>query len=179
MGIRRVVVSNGSDGKSTIQIDGAPPRSLESSSLPGFSPALLWTTPGHPTVGNGAVADPTPSAMWIPAPGGTHLMVVTFPPDAMMMRPDFDPMAYGAELGAAMPGLAEKFEMESPGMHTTDSVDYDVVLEGEIVLELDDGQTVHLKKHDVVVQHGTRHAWRNVSDQPVTMLFVLVGASRA
>jgi quercetin dioxygenase-like cupin family protein len=64
-------------------------------------------------------------------------------------------------------------------MHTTDSVDYDVVLDGEIVLELDDGQTVQLYKHDVVVQHGTRHAWRNVSDRPVTTLFVLVGAKRA
>lgn len=95
------------------------------------------------------------------------------------MRPEFDPMTYGAELMATLPGLVETFEPDSPGMHTTDSVDYDVVLEGEIVLELDDGQTVALKKHDVVVQHGTRHAWRNVSDGPVTMLFVLVGAKRA
>lgn len=63
-------------------------------------------------------------------------------------------------------------------MHVTDSVDYDVVLEGEIVLELDDGQTVELTKHDVV-QHGTRHPWRNTNDQPATMLFVLVGANRA
>ncbi len=64
-------------------------------------------------------------------------------------------------------------------MHTTDSVDYNLVLDGEIVLGLDDGQTVALKQHNVVVQHGTRHAWRNASDRPVTMLFVLVGAKRS
>jgi Cupin domain len=179
MGVRRVVVSNGPDGKSTIQIDGDAPRSSQAVSLPGFSPTLLWTTSADPVVGNGAVADPTPDAVWVPAPGGTHLMIVTFPPDSLMMRPEFDPMAYGAELGATLPGLVEKFEPDSPGMHTTESIDYDVVLDGEIVLELDDGQTVALKKHDVVVQHGTRHAWRNASDKPVTMLFVLVGASRA
>ncbi|RYF63003.1 MAG: cupin domain-containing protein, partial [Comamonadaceae bacterium] len=64
------------------------------------------------------------------------------------------------------------------GMHTTDSIDYDIVLEGEITLELDDGQQVQLRKHEVAVQHGNRHAWRNLSDQPATMLFVLLGAAR-
>ena len=106
-------------------------------------------------------------------------MIVTFPPDSSMMSPTFDPMAFGGEMMATLPGLAEHMEPDSPGMHTTDTIDYDVVLDGEIVLELDDGQSVELKKHDVVVQHGTRHAWRNTSDHPVTMLFVLVGAHRA
>jgi hypothetical protein len=175
---RRVVVSNGPNGRSQVQIDGAAPRASELATVPGFAPALLWTTPGSPEVGDGSVNDPTPTATWAPGPGGTHLMIVTFPPDAMMMRPEFDPMAFGAEFAATMPGLAEKFEQDSPGMHRTDSIDYDVVLDGEIVLELDDGQTVPLAKHDVVVQHGTRHAWRNASSQPATMLFVLVGANR-
>jgi mannose-6-phosphate isomerase-like protein (cupin superfamily) len=115
---------------------------------------------------------------FVPGPGETRLMFVTFPPDAVMMRADFDPAAFGAEFAQNAPGLAERFEMDSPGMHTTDSIDYDVVLEGEIVLELDGGKEVLLKAHDVCVQHGTRHAWRNRSDKPATMLFVLVGASR-
>ena len=105
-------------------------------------------------------------------------MFVTFPPDAVMMRADFDPAAFGAEFARNAPGLAERFEIEHPGMHTTDSIDYDVVLEGEIVIEFDDGQEVALHPHDVVVQHGTRHAWRNRSDKPAKMLFVLTGAQR-
>src|SRR4030095_7715994 len=100
-------------------------------------------------VGKGPVSDPTPSVeSWVPGPGGTRLMMVRFPPDTAMMRADFDPAVFGAEFGQGMPGLAEKFEMDNPGMHTTDSVDYDVVLEGEITLELDDGKDVLLMNTD-------------------------------
>jgi mannose-6-phosphate isomerase-like protein (cupin superfamily) len=170
MKIRRVVVSNGADGKGAVQSDGFAPRAVQYKSVPGFASALLWSTPAAPAVGASVPAvDATPEVKFVPGPGETRLMFVTFPPDAVMMRADFDPAA---------PGLAERFEMDSPGMHTTDSIDYDVVLEGEIVLELDGGKEVLLKAHDVCVQHGTRHAWRNRSDKPATMLFVLVGASR-
>jgi hypothetical protein len=105
-------------------------------------------------------------------------MMVTFPPDSVMMRSDFDPSAFGAEFAQNAPGLAERFEMDNPGMHTTDSIDYDVVLDGVITLELDDGKEVVLGRHEVCIQHGTRHAWRNKTDQPATMLFVLLGAQR-
>ena len=61
-------------------------------------------------------------------------------------------------------------------MHKTNTVDYAVVYEGEIWLELDDAEILHLKRGDVVVQNGTRHAWRNNGTKPVTMLFFLNGA---
>jgi quercetin dioxygenase-like cupin family protein len=61
-------------------------------------------------------------------------------------------------------------------MHKTNTVDYAVVFEGEMWLELDDGKTVHLRQGDVVVQKGTRHAWRNQGTASVTMLFFLNGA---
>ena len=63
-------------------------------------------------------------------------------------------------------------------MHKTDSVDYGILLDGEIWLELDDGKEVHLKRHDTVIQNGTRHAWRNRSDKPTTIALVLIGAGR-
>jgi hypothetical protein len=106
-------------------------------------------------------------------------MVVTFPPDSVMMSETFDPVAAGREYRENLPGLAEKFEADDPGMHRTDSVDYGIVLQGEIWLELDGGRQVHLKPHDTVIQNGTRHAWRNKSDAPTTMAFVLIGARRA
>jgi len=62
-------------------------------------------------------------------------------------------------------------------MHTTPTVDYGIVLDGEIWLELDN-ETVHLKRHDIVIQNGTRHAWRNKGTAPATLAFVLIGATR-
>ena len=63
-------------------------------------------------------------------------------------------------------------------MHTTDTVDFELILEGEVWLELDDGVEVHLKPGDTVVQNGTRHAWRNKSSEPCTVAYALVGAQR-
>ena len=74
----------------------------------------------------------------------------------------------------ACPGLAETFEPD--GMHCTATVDYGIVLDGELWLELDDGRAELLTQHDIVVQNGTRHAWRNKSNRPATIAFVLIGA---
>jgi hypothetical protein len=177
MKARRVVT--GHSGKKAVVIsDGPSPKSKAYASVPGAASALLWATsatPNVPHVGSDAISADT---LYVPPPGETRLMLVTFPPDAVMMSPSFNPAAAGQEYMEHMPELASKFEMDSPGMHTTDTVDYGIVLEGEVWLEVDDGKQVHLKAHDVVVQNGTRHAWRNKSDKPVKIAFVLIGAKR-
>lgn len=178
MKIRRIVTGHSPAGKSVFLSDTAAPRTNEFKHIPGFITSLIWETAPGSSVPASA-GDPTETTKsWVPLAGGTNLMFVTFPPDAVMMSPSFDPAAAGGEYMQLLPGLAEKFEMDSPGMHTTDSVDYDVVMDGEIHLELDDGVSKKLVRGDVVVQNGTRHAWRNKSDKPATMLFVLVGAQR-
>ena len=78
----------------------------------------------------------------------------------------------------ALPGLMEHMEPENEGMHTTDSVDYGVVISGNPKLELDDGETEDLEPGDVVIQNGTRHAWRFKDDEVTTMLWVLIGTKR-
>ncbi|MBT2322412.1 cupin domain-containing protein [Variovorax paradoxus] len=178
MKIRRVVAGTGAGGKSQVFSDAAAPRSVEFKTVPGFAATLLWSTQAGDAVARGEAVDRSLQANFVPAEGETRLMVVTFPPDSVMMRADFDAAAFGAEFGALVPGLAETFEPEHPGMHTSDSIDYDVVLDGEITLELDDGAQVQLRRHDIAVQHGNRHAWRNPGDRPATMLFVLIGARR-
>jgi mannose-6-phosphate isomerase-like protein (cupin superfamily) len=102
---------------------------------------------------------------------------VTFPPDSVFADPSFDGAAARDEALIRLRGLADHFEKEDPGMHKTNTVDYVVVYDGEIWLELDDSETLHLKRGDVVVQNGTRHAWRNRGAKPVTMLFFLNGAT--
>ncbi|WP_298500291.1 cupin domain-containing protein [uncultured Maritimibacter sp.] len=103
-------------------------------------------------------------------------MVVTFPPDAVFGSEGFDFERAGAEHAVLSPGLAETFEPDNPGMHRTPTVDYVAVLSGRVVLELDDGATVALGPGDTVVQQGTRHAWRNPFDEPVSIAVVLTGA---
>jgi quercetin dioxygenase-like cupin family protein len=134
---------------------------------------LLWHTSATANV---AGEDRTLElATYVPAPGESVALVVTFPPDSVFDDPEFDFAAARAEQQAATPGLADLFEQESPGMHTTPSVDYGVVLDGEIVLDLDGASTI-LRSGDIVVQNGTRHAWRNTGDKPATMFIVLIGA---
>ena len=178
MQIRRVVTGQDAAGRAVVVSDGPPPRHHDLVHVPGMSTAMLWATgPGEPLRADGA--DPTPQVVsQLPAPGGTCFVIVRFPPDSVFTDPGFDAAAADAEQRLTSPGIAERFEPDHPGMHTTDSVDYVVVLAGEVWLELDDGQLSHLRAGDTVVQNGTRHAWRNLGTEPVTLAVVQVGMSR-
>ncbi len=74
--------------------------------------------------------------------------------------------------------MAEVMEPDPPGMHTTETIDINLVISGEIWLELDDGAELQLKTDDCVVQNGTRHAWHNKTDAACTMVVAIVGAQR-
>jgi quercetin dioxygenase-like cupin family protein len=68
-------------------------------------------------------------------------------------------------------------EPNNPGVHQTATVDYGVVLDGEVDLELDDGVKIRLTAGDTIVQLGSRHAWRNPTDRPATVAFVLTSVT--
>ena len=177
MKTRRVLVVN-VDGTSRVVEDGEPPRSFVAAETPGFAQAFVWCTPPVPPMEYDG-DEPTAGAVTVlPPPGGTSCVVLTLPPDAVYASPGFNPAAAAAETTRNDPEFAKLFEPDNPGMHTTPTVDYDVVLDGELWLELTDGE-VHMGPGTVVVQHGTRHAWRNKSDKPATLLAVLVGAGAA
>jgi mannose-6-phosphate isomerase-like protein (cupin superfamily) len=95
------------------------------------------------------------------------------------LPPDLDIPAALAEIHRKLPGLGEVLEPDHPGMHRTDTIDYEVVISGEVWLELDDGQEVHLKPGDTVVQNGTRHAWRNKSSEPCVLAVTLIRGKSA
>lgn len=172
--IRRVVTGHDQDGASMVALASAPPRSDAFQHIPGMMSRLVWATEGTPVLPF-AGTDPTPAVgSIVPAPGGSRFLVVTFPPDSVFAAPGFDPAAAVAENLRLSPGLAERFEPD--GMHATPTLDYGIVLDGEVWLELDDGRAELLRQHDVVVQHGARHAWRNKSGKPATLAFVLIGA---
>ena len=172
--INRVVTGHAPDGTSQVAMQSAPPRTDAFKHIPGMVSRLVWAT--GPVRGLAADAsDPTPAVSnFVPGPGETCFLMVTFPPDAVFGAANFDVEAAVRENLVVSPGLAERFEPD--GMHTTPTVDYAIVLDGEIWLELDEGRSTLLRRHDVVVQNGTRHAWRNKSDRNATLAFVLIGA---
>jgi mannose-6-phosphate isomerase-like protein (cupin superfamily) len=170
---RRVVTEN-VNGKSVVQSDESL-LAYEFKTVPGYEHTLIWVNPAIPDLSKERKFDRYPDSV-VPGPGGTSLHFVTFPPGSVFADPSFDGTAAQEEALIRLRGLADHFEKEDPGMHRTNTVDYAVVYDGEIWLELDDGETLHLKRGDVVVQNGTRHAWRNRGTTPVTMLFFLNGA---
>ena len=170
---RRIVTGN-VNGKSVVQSD-EPLLAYEFNTVPGYEHTLIWVNPTTPDLGKRQKLGGYPDSV-VPGPGGTSLHVVTFPPGRVFADPSFDAKAAQQEALVRLRGLADHFEKEDPGMHKTNTVDYAVVYDGEMWLELDEGETLHLKRGDVVVQNGTRHAWRNKGIKPVTMLFFLNGA---
>lgn len=175
MKIRRIVTGHDEQGNSVFVSDDYAPRAKSFVSIPGHAMAQLWTTPPNPERVE-QESDPTLSnPSLIPPKGGTSIAVFDFPPDSVMQNPVDGVRAY-QELEAALPGLIESFEPENPGMHTTPTIDYGIILEGEMWLELDNGQSRHVKTGDIVIQNGTRHAWRNRSERIARGLFVMIGA---
>ncbi len=174
--IPRRIITGVRDGKSVFVSDGPTPNAHVYNSTPGMMTSVLYATAASATYFTDDEETAPPRGRLVPAPGETTLLIVTFPPDSVFGSSDFDPEEAGLEHYEFAPDFAERFELDNPGKHQTDSVDYDIVLDGEIWLELDD-ETKHLQTGDVVVQCGTRHAWRNPGDRPATMCFVLIGVA--
>lgn len=172
--MRRVVTGHDSKGRSTIVSDGALTRLHEYKSLPGLTSGIAWVTePGQPVSRQGVDATVDVKSV-VPLPGGVTVHVLVIPPDTAMASPEFDAVGFIEEASEHLRGLAELFEPEL--MHATPTVDYVILVEGEIWMETDGGRVTHLKQGDILVQNGTRHAWRNRSDKPAVMVVVMVGA---
>lgn len=172
--IHRVVTGHDAQGKAIVASDGPLPAVVEIAAIPGTVFHEVWSTAGAPApVDNGA--DPTSGPLTLPPPKlGTRIRFVDIPPDS----DEF--LAHGAarmndaftQVGDAKASTV-KADSPHPLMHRTESIDYGIVIEGEMTLVLDDSQ-VRLKPGSVVVQRGTNHAWANRSGRPCRMLFVLV-----
>ncbi len=175
MEIRRVVTGHDASGKSVFLANEAI-NPLRISLFPGMETYEMWSTDGPRSLPHTGRFPGVPR--YFPGPDGSAFRVFVFPPQAQGGPGPADLQASLAEMRAKLPGLAEHLELDNPGMHTTDSVDYAIVISGEIDLELDDGATVRLTPGCVVVQNGTRHAWRNRSSEPAVLAFVLLGARR-
>jgi mannose-6-phosphate isomerase-like protein (cupin superfamily) len=169
--VRRVLTGHDPDGKSTIIADGPAPNVKEMPSFPGLALTDLWETTSAPADNAGhADAAARPVRLEPPA-NGTLFRIVEFPPDSS--RPKNSDGAEGFKaIGAAH---AQDRHSSDPMMHKTGTVDYIVVLKGEIYAVLDKGETP-LRPGDVFIQRGTNHSWSVRGKEPCIIAVVLVNA---
>jgi mannose-6-phosphate isomerase-like protein (cupin superfamily) len=145
--IRRVITGHKPDGKATVLIDDiSKNRPPRDATNTVNETTVIWTSEGFPVSNDDQKSDAGTREVGITQSGGTVFRVVSFGPG----NPDMN--------------------------HRTDSIDYAVVMSGEIDMELDDGESVHLKAGDVLVQRGTIHNWKNRGSEPCLIAFILISA---
>ena len=175
MKVRRVVTGHTPEGKATVASD-TEVEGITFTSMPGSEFHRLWGADEVLTFPDDGSSPPAPN--YFPPVGGFRFGLFTVPPQTEVQRDKIDLNLLMKEFEEKMPGAFQYMEPDNPGMHTTDTVDFEYVISGEVWLELDDGEQVHLKPGDTVVQSGTRHAWRNKGTEPCQMVFCLIGAHR-
>jgi hypothetical protein len=176
-GFRRVVTAVDEKGRSFVS-EETPLEPVEVSLLPGVGIYSVW---GYDEVPRVPVEQPSPvHTPFFPKPPGSRFGIIRFPPaSAATAAADVDEATLGAlvaECEEKLPGLIGVLEPDGSGMHTTQTVDYDIVLAGELYLQLDDGAEVRVPAGTCIVQNGTRHAWQNRGDVPAYLAYVLIGA---
>lgn len=173
--IRRVVTGHNKEGKSIIASDGPSPHRLSALESPAYGLTNLWVTDSTPADN----ADPADAAarpvVLEPPASGSIFRVVEFPPDISIARAGLDREAVFAALSAS--DALDRNNPRHPGMHKTNTVDYAIVISGEIYAMMDEGETL-LKAGDCLVQRGTNHSWSNRSDKPCLVAFVLIAANQ-
>jgi mannose-6-phosphate isomerase-like protein (cupin superfamily) len=170
-GVRRVVTTVDSNDKAVVLFDGPNPHKRIRPHAQTVS-RLIWVTDQTPADLSGSKDRAAIDLGIMPPRNGSVLRVVDFPPETEEMR-KADVHTMHASLGDGAPkrGLPPTH----PAMHRTRTVDYAIVLSGEIDMLLDDSE-VHLKAGDILVQQGTNHAWVNRGTEPCRIAFVLIDA---
>ena len=172
--IRRVVTGHDTDGKSTIVVDGLAPNVLEMASMPGVALTDLWRTETSPASNSGSKDAAAGRIKLEPPASGTILRIVEFPPDKAWRKSANAKKAF-ASIGA---GGAPDHASDDAMMHATATVDYIIVLRGEIWAIMDKGEKL-LKAGDVLIQRGTNHSWSVRTKDPCVIAAVLIGAKPA
>ena len=167
--IRRIVTGDDAQGRSKI-VEDAPAAAVRTvAERPGYRSVNVWRTTQTPVSINDL--DSTSKHQGIlPPKNGNILRIIDFPPEPA------DPAERERRIRATFSGMfhdATHDGRKHPGMHRTATVDYAIVLEGEIWSVMDEGETL-MRAGDVLIQRGTNHAWANRSKKTARIAFVLI-----
>lgn len=159
--IPRVIVTGQKDGKSTILKDSKADNISEH--IPGLIISDIWASDTMPVALEKTINIENTLFPMVP-PNGSYVRYVVIPPDE--------------ELKKYIPSMADAKPTDPhPLMHKTETLDYIIILAGELYLILEDTETL-LKPGDFVIQRGTNHAWSNRSDKPCIQLAILLDAKK-
>ena len=166
---RRIVTGHDAEGKAVALFDG--PVTPQQRSPGGNAISMLWVT-GESPANVEATNDRSETKTGVPPPAnGSIFRIVDFPPTSTVTAPvDHHKILIGMGIDPATQGY-----MRHTNTHRTRSVDYAIVLDGEIDMLMDDSE-VHMKTGDVLVQQGTNHAWVNNGTKPCRIAFILIDA---
>lgn len=174
--IRRVVTGHDSQGRAIIQEDGAPTRVRQIGGEHGPLFYELWNTQEMPVRIDRASGEPAEDGISLAPPEhGTRIRILDIPPDDASfetMSPE-QAKAHFAEVGATDASSHGGTDSRHAFMHRTETLDYGIMLEGELTLIMDEGETV-VRPGDIIIQRGTNHGWANRSGKPCRICFVLI-----
>lgn len=174
--IRRVVTGHDAQGRAIIQEDGAPQRIQQIGGAHGPLFYELWNTRETPARIDRASGEPGEVGISLAPPSnGTRIRVLDIPPDddsLETLTPE-QAKAHFAEVGATQASSHGGANSRHAFMHKTETVDYGIMLEGELTLIMDEGETV-VRPGDIIIQRGTNHGWANRSGKPCRICFVLI-----
>jgi len=174
--VRRVVTGHDSQGRAVIQEDGAVPRVQRIGGAHGPLFFEVWNTRATPAPIDRASGEPPETGIQLAPPqNGTRIRVLDIPPEdpgISELTPE-QSRAHFAEVGAAGASSHAGSGSRHAFMHRTETIDYGIVLEGELTLLLDAGETI-VRAGDIVIQRGTNHGWSNRSGANCRIAFILI-----
>lgn len=174
--VRRVVTGHDTSGRAVIQEDGAAPRVRRIGGETGPVFHEVWNTRETPALIDAATGEPPEERISLAPPkNGTRIRVLDIPPDdeSLSSKTPEEARAHFAEIDAADASSHTGAGARHAHMHRTETIDYGIVLEGELVLIMDEGETT-VRAGDIVIQRGTNHGWANRSGRNCRIVFVLI-----
>lgn len=172
---RRIVTGHDPSGRAMVTEDAPPTRALNIGGPGGPTFYEVWNTRETPAVIDRQSGEPAEEGLVLgPPPGGTRIRVIDFPPEDDRIR-NLTPAEAAQKFGEMGDAEAARAAAGAPHplMHRTQTVDYGIVIEGQLTLVVDEGET-KLSAGDIVIQRGTNHAWSNRSNSNCRVAFVLI-----
>jgi mannose-6-phosphate isomerase-like protein (cupin superfamily) len=172
--VRRVVTGHDENGKAIVLSDGLVERVYSNPVRPGHRSSDIWETHAMPVKISREEADPVAVVTRFLSPLGVKIRISELEPEPESVR-NLDPGKAAQWYKDSGHPASSSFGKggRHPLLHRTETIDYAVVLEGQMTLVMDDKEIV-LNAGDVVVQRGTNHAWSNRSSKRVRMLYILI-----